>query len=78
MRRRSVPAKIVRYFRKNLKMFYRLAGVLGLAAFLHGLLNLPWYTYPVNALTFGFCFYLATGGWKFVRAVYLTIGRDLG
>jgi len=52
---------------------YHLATCLAAAAIGQKYFSLPWYT----ALAGGAAAYIVTGGWKWVRLFYLTIGRDL-
>jgi len=68
----SSQTKLIRHIRRN-KTMYHLATCLAAAAIGQKYFSLPWYT----ALAGGAAAYIVTGGWKWVRLFYLTIGRDL-
>ena len=67
----SVSSRFLRHFRAN-KMTYKFSLGLAILAILVGWLNLPWLL--ALGLTFGI--YLASGGWRFVRLIWLTLPRD--
>ena len=71
LRKPSISARFLRHFRAN-KMVYKFSIGVALIAIQVGWLNLPW------LLAFGVTFgiYLASGGWRFVRLIWLTFPRD--
>ena len=71
LRKPSIPARFLRHIRAN-KMAYKLSIGLALIAIQIGWLKLPW----LVAFTFTFAIYLASGGWRFVRLMWLTFPRD--
>jgi len=68
----NFQTKFIRHVRRNSRM-YHLASCLAAAAIGQKYFDLPWLT----ALAGGAAAYILTGGWKWVRLFYLTIGRDL-
>ena len=71
LRKPSISARFLRHFRANI-MAYKLSIGLALIAIQVGWLKLPWFV----AFAFTFGIYLASGGWRFVRLLYLTFPRD--
>ena len=71
LRKPSISARFLRHFRAN-EMAYKLSIGLALIAIQVGWLKLPWFV----AFAFTFGIYLASGGWRFVRLLYLTFPRD--
>ena len=54
-------------------MFNKLAVGLALLAIQVGWLKLPWFV----AIGLTCCIYLVSGGWRFVRLLWLTLPRDI-
>ena len=68
----NLQTKLIRHVRNN-KTMYHLASCLAAAAAGQKYFDIPWYT----ALAGGAAAYVVTGGWKWIRLFYLTIGRDM-
>lgn len=68
----SLQTKIIRHVRRNTGM-YRFATCAAVVAAAPRFLNIPWYA----ALAASAALYLLTGGWKWVRLAWKTLGRDL-
>ncbi len=71
LRKPSISARFLRHFRAN-KMAYKLSIALALMAVQVGWLEISW----LLAFAFTFGIYLASGGWRFVRLIWLTFPRD--
>lgn len=68
----NLQTKLIRHIRRNKRM-YHLASCLAAAAIGQKYFDLPWLT----AFAGGAAAYIVTGGWKWIRLFYLTIGRDI-